>query len=240
MALGDEGSCCRRLSACAGASLRAIAPFPPPAHRTGHADFPHPALGQGITLSRATPSAAFESFPEVVGLHHSPDPRSPDVDPELRLLSSAGITRLLRYYEPLRHPPRPGLPLTRFRVGVQLPAARASRVPNDFLLHTCRRHYPGGIPQTNVAHLIWRTAAFPESQAGRLPHRAFRGLLNVHSRSGLHARQVARGDPLHRRLRRIRYLLRRSDCYRLERPVAGWDSLPLRIADFHGVLRRSG
>jgi len=39
-------------------------------------------------------------------------------------------------------------------------------------------------------------------------------------------------DPLHQRLRRIRYLLRRSDCYRLERPVAGWDSHPRKVAGF--------
>jgi hypothetical protein len=37
----------------------AVAPFPHPAHRTGHADFPHPALGQDFTpSSRATPTAA--------------------------------------------------------------------------------------------------------------------------------------------------------------------------------------
>src|SRR4030095_11933209 len=35
-----------------------MAPSPHPAHRTGQADFPHPALGQDVTLSRATPSAA--------------------------------------------------------------------------------------------------------------------------------------------------------------------------------------
>ena len=29
------------------------APFPHPAHRTGRADLPHPALGQSITLSHA-------------------------------------------------------------------------------------------------------------------------------------------------------------------------------------------
>ena len=29
----------------------AMAPFPHPAHRTGHADFPHPALGQDFTPS---------------------------------------------------------------------------------------------------------------------------------------------------------------------------------------------
>ena len=88
---------------------------------------------------------------------------------------------------------RPGLPLARCRSGITLPTARASRVPDDFLLHACRRHYPGGILQTDVARLTWRTAAFPESQAGRLPHRPFRGLLNVHSRFGLHARQVPLG-----------------------------------------------
>ena len=31
----------------------AVAPFPHPAHRTGHADFPHPALGQDFTPSFA-------------------------------------------------------------------------------------------------------------------------------------------------------------------------------------------
>jgi hypothetical protein len=36
---------------------RAIAPFPHPAHRTGHADLPHPALGQDVTLS-PTPGRA--------------------------------------------------------------------------------------------------------------------------------------------------------------------------------------
>ena len=35
------------------------------------------------------------------------------------------------------------------------------------------------------------TAAFPEIQAGRLPHYLFRGLLSVHSRYGLHTRRVA-------------------------------------------------
>src|SRR5262245_35850875 len=41
-----------------------LAPFPHPAHRTGQADLPHPALGQDLTplLSRATPSAVSEPF----------------------------------------------------------------------------------------------------------------------------------------------------------------------------------
>jgi hypothetical protein len=31
-----------------------MAPFPHPAHRTGHADLPHPALGQDLTPSSTT------------------------------------------------------------------------------------------------------------------------------------------------------------------------------------------
>jgi hypothetical protein len=37
-------------------------------------------------------------------------------------------------------------------------------------------------------------------------------------------------------LQRIRYLLHRSDCFRPNDQLAGWDSHPLEIADFHGVL----
>src|SRR5882757_3812251 len=55
-----------------------MTPFPHPAHRTGHADLPHPALGQDLTplLSRATPSAVSEPVVEFIGcpisqaLHH--------------------------------------------------------------------------------------------------------------------------------------------------------------------------
>ena len=55
-----------------------VTPFPHPAHRTGRADLPHPALGQDLTplLSRATPSAVSEPFTEFIGfpisqvLHH--------------------------------------------------------------------------------------------------------------------------------------------------------------------------
>lgn len=60
----------------------------------------------------------------------------------------------------------------------------------------------------------------------------FRGLLGVHLRYGLPVRRAAQGGPLHRRLRRIRYLPRRSDCYRLERTFAGWDLHPLKTRAF--------
>jgi hypothetical protein len=44
-----------------------MTPFSHPAHRTGHADLPHPALGQELTLSRATPSAVSDHLSELIG-----------------------------------------------------------------------------------------------------------------------------------------------------------------------------
>ena len=93
-----------------------MAPFPHPAHRTGQADFPHPALGQDFTLSRATPSAASEHLLELLGFPISRSFTTYCVCLELRSLPSTGVTRLPRYYEPLRHPRAPSLSLTGFRL----------------------------------------------------------------------------------------------------------------------------
>src|SRR6266705_628405 len=87
-----------------------MAPFPHPAHRTGQADFPHPALGQDVTLSRATPSAASEHLLELIGFPISRSFTTYCVCLELRSLPSTGVTRLPRYYEPLRHPRAPACP----------------------------------------------------------------------------------------------------------------------------------
>jgi hypothetical protein len=82
-------------------------------------------------------------------------------------------------------------------------------------------YMPSPLPRQEQQNLIARTvlssSAFPEIQAGRLLHYLLRGLLSVHSRYGLYACRVAQGDPLHRRLRRLRYLRRRFDYYRVER-----------------------
>src|SRR5450432_4545208 len=119
-----------------------MAPFPHPAHRTGQADFPHPALGQELTLSRATPSAASEHLLELIGFPISRSFTTYCVCLELRSLPSAGVTRLPGYYEPLRHPRAPSLSLTGVRLVIAdhalgLPVFRA------LSLCTCRRHYPG-------------------------------------------------------------------------------------------------
>ncbi len=61
---------------------------------------------------------------------------------ELRSLSSTGVTRLPRYYEPLRHPRAPGLSLTGFRL-VLADHALGLPVFRTLSLCTCCRHYPG-------------------------------------------------------------------------------------------------
>src|SRR5437879_13782657 len=107
-----------------------MAPFPHPAHRTGQADFPHPALGQDFTLSRATPSAASGHLLELIGCPISRSFTTYCVCLELRSFPSTAVTRLPRYYEPLRHPRPPGLTLTASRSVIAdpasvLPASRA-------------------------------------------------------------------------------------------------------------------
>src|SRR5213079_2265933 len=119
-----------------------MAPLPHPAHRTGQADFPHPALGQDVTLSRATPSAASEHLLELIGFPISRSFTTYCVCLELRSLPSTGVTRLPRYYEPFRHPRAPSLSLTGVRLVIAdhalgLPVLRA------LSLCTCCRHYPG-------------------------------------------------------------------------------------------------
>src|SRR5262245_65176180 len=111
-------------------------------------------------------------------------------------LPSAGITRPRQYYGPVRHPRRSGLSLA----GVRSEVTRLHRLGLHVLcwVSVCR-HAVANTPVGPLGHVASRgvtpnspgTAAFPVMLAGRLPHHFFRGLLSVHSRYGLPARQVA-------------------------------------------------
>ena len=83
---------------------------------------------------------------------------------EPRPLPSAGVTRLLRYYGPLRHPAGPGwssrIPGWRVRATVG-----ASRVAAVSLLHACRRQYPGGTGRCCVARFP-TAASLPRFNGG--------------------------------------------------------------------------
>jgi hypothetical protein len=71
-------------------------------------------------FSRATPSAVLEHYLELIGCPISMSFTTYCVCPELRPLPSTSVTRLQRYYEPLRHARAPGLSLTGFRLAFAL------------------------------------------------------------------------------------------------------------------------
>ncbi len=126
---------------------------------------PHPALGQDVTLSRATPSAASEHLLELIGCPISRSFTTYCVCLELRSLPSTGVTRLPRYYGPLRHPRAPSLSLTGFRLVIAdhalgLPVFRA------LSLCTCRRQYPGVATGRTLRSTRPAVSAFPDMAVG--------------------------------------------------------------------------
>src|ERR1700676_4824367 len=171
-----------------------MAPFPHPAHRTGLADLPHPALGQDFTpsLSRATPSAASEHLSELIGFPISMSFTTYCVCLELRSLPSTGITRLQRYYEPLRHPKAPSLSLAGFRLVISLttpwgfPCCVRSRCVHAVATRPAQRL---GVRFSPLCFALPYQLA-PKGLSGRPARWPFRGWLSVHSRYGLHTRAV--------------------------------------------------
>src|SRR6202790_5876069 len=113
-------------------------------HTTGLADLPPPAPRPDFTpsLSRATPSAASEHLSELIGFPISMSFTTYCVCLELRSLPSTGITRLQRYYEPLRHLRAPGLSLAGVRLVIPDHTLRLP-VLRTLSLCTCCRPYPG-------------------------------------------------------------------------------------------------
>ena len=210
------------------------APFPHPAHRTGRAQLRHPALGQGspvrdprrlVGCGSVMASEASEPLNGVDRLAPISRLSAPStMGLELGSLPSTGVTRLPRYYQPLRHPKRPGLALAGVRLSSRDSPLGASRVASDLPVQACRRPYPGGTPgacRVVRGNPLCLPGRWPSPYSNRVGTHIgwFRGLHGVHSRCGLPARRAARGGPLSRRLRRLRYLHRRSDSYRMERPV---------------------
>ena len=72
-----------------------------------------------------------------------------------------------------------------------------------------------------LAHLTRPYQPSPKPLSGRPAHRPFRGLLDVHSRCGLHTRAVTNIVTVIRRLQTFRRLHACSGCFRLERSPGG-------------------
>jgi hypothetical protein len=160
---------------------------------------------------------------------------------EPRPLPSTGVTRLHRYYEPIRHPMAPGLSVTGVRLVVPdlvtgLPVLRA------LSLCTCCRHYPG--TATGGTALLIRPAisAFPERVVGSACASSFsrlaRRLLALRPAHSRCHQFVARFT---QRLQPVRHLPDCSGCFRREHspggPCTHWKAPPL-----HGAhpKRKSG
>ncbi len=150
---------------------------------------------------------------------------------EPRPLPSTGITRLPRYYGPLRHPTTPGTSLTSFQLLIPehaegLPVLRA------LSLCTCCRHYPGAATDGPALLIHPVISAFPErvvgsacaSSVSRLAQRSLT-LRPAHSR----CHRIL--WPAIRRLQPFRYLHDCSGYFRLEH-FAGWGLHPLENAAF--------
>src|SRR6201997_4458142 len=144
------------------------------------------------SLSLVTPSAASEHVSELLGFPISRSLATCCICLELRPLPSPGITRLQRYYEPLRHPSAPSLSLTGVRLiipdhALGLPVLRA------LSLCTCCRHYPGAavgrLPRPSHPAM----SAFPDSTVGSACTSSF----SRFARRSLALRPAhSRGDPI--------------------------------------------
>jgi hypothetical protein len=156
------------------------------------------------------------------------------VCPELRPLPSTGITRLHRYYKPLRHPRAPAPSLAGVRL---LIAEHASGLP---VLRALSLVYmlpplPRRSDWDSICSITQRCQSSPLGSSGRSAHRHFRGLL---ARSlalrPAHSRRHRISRQLHRRLQLLRYLHSCSGSFWLEHLPGGafthWASTA-----FHGA-----
>src|SRR6478672_2521427 len=109
--------------------------------------------------------------------------------PEVRVLCSAGITRLRRSYDPVRHPTWPS-PYATLRP-LPSPTTGLPRLPEP--------PFRRAVPTTPADRAGARVdcfparAAFPKWQEGRHPHCHYRGLLRLHACYGPPDRSAAQG-----------------------------------------------
>jgi hypothetical protein len=116
--------------------------------------------------SRVTPSVVSEHSAELIGCPISRFLTTSCVCLELRPLPSAGVTRLQRYYEPLRHPIAPSLTVTGLRLVVTTDHAIGLPVLRALSLCACCRHYPGAATGLTASLIHPAVSAFPDTTVG--------------------------------------------------------------------------
>src|SRR5271165_4570725 len=118
---------------------------------------------------------------------------------ELRSLPSPGVTRLQRYYEPLRHPKAPACP-SRASGWSSLTTPSGFPCCARFPSCTCCRHYPGAATGRRLRSSHPAVSAFPENVVGSACTSAFSRLARrslalrpAHSRSHLYVTSYTEG-----------------------------------------------
>ena len=188
-------------------------------------------VGRCPSLWCVTPPATSQPLLEV--LDSSPISRlsaSSCVNLEPRPLPSTGITRLHRYYGPLRHPsparpvPR-GLPVEFTRLTTWgFPCCVGSPVSRHAVVITpvgSLGQIAHGSAYSNRSPCSPATAAFPSVSGGSAPTLDPFEACSAFTRVTACLLATPPCGVLSRRLRRFRYLHRRSDSYRPERPLPG-------------------
>ena len=148
-------------------------------------------------LSRATPSAASEHHVELIGCPISMSFATFCVCLELRSLPSTRVTRFPRYYEPLRHPMRPGPSLAGVRLVIP---DRAMGLPCCARFPCVRAAATTPVQRLGVvvAHLTQPYQPSPITLSGRPAHRPFRDPMRWWWRPAIWQNEVAH-HPLWRR-----------------------------------------
>jgi hypothetical protein len=148
-----------------------------------------------------------------------------------RPLPSAGVTQLHRYYEPLRHPTRPGLSLASCQLIHTAITAGTSRVAHGPLcLHAVANTPAGQMEVCSLIHSIH--FGLPRNRGGSAPASLFSGP----AQRSLTLRPACSPgrlrDPLHQRLQQSCCLHCCSDCYRVERTSSRAGIPPLWTSAF--------
>jgi len=129
-------------------AISTVYPLAPAPHRTGRADFPHPALQSGSQVCSVDPiSLIVDSVPLTMLSQVLCPALSPFLDtPDCQSLPSTGITRLLWYYGLIRLPvPRPQTSFPQFQVPLCRGRYRSSQVPGKSLQQHAVDYDPGGV-----------------------------------------------------------------------------------------------
>ena len=144
--------------------------------------------------------------------------------PKVRVLSSAGITRPQRSYDPVRLPSEPP-PESDVEAATLVRSGPPRMTRPTF--PTCRAQYPDGPGRVRASVASPSHAAFPVMEAGRHPHIDFRDLLRLHSRYGPLNCSTAQGGLCHEAPAQPVTQPNRSSATGANRQLSGWLLPPL-------------